>query len=180
MSQLAFHSRQESRLTHWSALSQYTCAVVTFLCRELLRGTPWAAAVARALEAEDDLAPDCPVVTRALRDGYETGYHGASIAAAGLSRGGFCVDVLRAAVYFVTRADTFASALTPALAFAGGPNYCPVLVGALAGARFGAGAVGPHWLEGRTDKNLEERCSLAADGLLALFPELNEPESPCR
>jgi ADP-ribosylglycohydrolase len=64
-----------------------------------------------------------------------------------LSSGGFAPDVLRAAVHFVGSNATFEGALTAALAFAGSANYCPVLAGALAGARWGASAVPPGLLE---------------------------------
>ena len=49
--------------------------------------------------------------------------------------------MLRAAVHFVAGAGTFEGALAEALAFAGPANYCPVLVGAMAGARWGASAI---------------------------------------
>ena len=38
-------ARQESRLTHWSALSQDACVVAVALCRRLLQGEPWGEAV---------------------------------------------------------------------------------------------------------------------------------------
>jgi hypothetical protein len=49
--------------------------------------------------------------------------------------------VLRAAVYFVGTSACFTEALGRSLAFAGPSNYCPVLVGAVAGARWGACAI---------------------------------------
>jgi ADP-ribosylglycohydrolase len=57
------------------------------------------------------------------------------------NNGGFAPDVLRAALYFVGTSACFAEALDRSLAFAGAANYCPVLVGAVAGARWGASAV---------------------------------------
>jgi hypothetical protein len=53
---------------------------------------------------------------------------------------------LRATVHFVAGHDSFADALGASLAFAGPANYCPVLVGAVAGARWGATAIGPEML----------------------------------
>ena len=46
--------------------------------------------------------------------------------------------MLQAAVYFVTANASFDAALAASLAFAGLANYCPVLVGAIGGARWGA------------------------------------------
>jgi ADP-ribosylglycohydrolase len=55
--------------------------------------------------------------------------------------GGFAPEVLRAAVYFVGSSSSFAEALEQSLAFAGPANYCPVLVGAISGARWGSSAI---------------------------------------
>jgi gamma-glutamylcyclotransferase (GGCT)/AIG2-like uncharacterized protein YtfP len=49
--------------------------------------------------------------------------------------------VLRAAVSFVGSAEGFDRALERAVVFAGRPNYAPVLVGAIGGARWGAGSI---------------------------------------
>ena len=57
--------------------------------------------------------------------------------------GGFAPEVLRAAVYFVGSSASFSEALERSLAFAGSANYCPVLVGAIGGARWGSAAI-PH------------------------------------
>jgi ADP-ribosylglycohydrolase len=47
---------------------------------------------------------------------------------------GYAPAVLRTALYFVERSRDFDSALDASLKFAGSPNFCPVIVGALAGA----------------------------------------------
>jgi ADP-ribosyl-[dinitrogen reductase] hydrolase len=57
------------------------------------------------------------------------------------NNGGFAPDVLRTALYFVGSSACFTEALETSLAFAGAANYCPVLVGAIAGARWGASAI---------------------------------------
>jgi ADP-ribosylglycohydrolase len=49
--------------------------------------------------------------------------------------------VLRAALHFVGSSACFTEVLERSLAFAGAANYCPVLVGAIAGARWGASAI---------------------------------------
>jgi ADP-ribosylglycohydrolase len=63
-----------------------------------------------------------------------------------LSPGGYAPEVLQAAVQFVAVYDSFADALGASLAFAGSANYCPVLVGVVAGARWGATAIPPTML----------------------------------
>ena len=62
------------------------------------------------------------------------------------NNGGFAPDVFRAGAYFVDTSASFAEALERSLAFAGTANYCPVLVGAIAGARWGASAITPSSL----------------------------------
>ena len=63
-----------------------------------------------------------------------------------LSPGGFAPEVLRAVVHFVAHHHSFTDALGASLTFAGPANYCPVLVGAVAGARWGAVAISPEML----------------------------------
>jgi hypothetical protein len=58
-----------------------------------------------------------------------------------LSPGGYAPEVLPAAVHFVTLNECFPDALGDSLDYAGPANYCPVLVGAMAGARWEAPAI---------------------------------------
>jgi ADP-ribosylglycohydrolase len=62
------------------------------------------------------------------------------------NNGGFAPDVLRAALHFVDTSGNFAEALERSLAFAGAANYCPVLVGAIGGGRWGASTIPPSSL----------------------------------
>ena len=150
-------ARQESRLTHWSPISQHSCAAAAYLCRRLLCGDGWEEALAATRAAVDELAPDdCPLVRDALLS---------PVSAAGLDAGGFCVAVLRCALHFVGTADSFEEALAPALKFAGPNNYCPVLVGALAGARFGVNAI-PSTMCAHCRPGVFERCRLTAAALM--------------
>lgn len=106
-------ARREARLTHRHRLAGEAASACVRLCRLLIRGVAWEEALGRAA-----VSTEGP-----------------------LSSGGFAPDVLRAAVRFVDAHGGFGEALGAALAFAGGANYCPVLAGALAGARWGASAV---------------------------------------
>jgi ADP-ribosylglycohydrolase len=116
---------QEAKLTHEHGLAGDVSAAVVVLCRALIRGAAWSealevAAVARqpATQATMSLA-----ITPALKSG------------------GFAPDVLRAGISFVDRHSSFEAALSEALPFAGPANYCPVLVGSIAGARWGASEI---------------------------------------
>ena len=121
---LAASALREGRLTHGDPLAGDVAAAVVALCRGLIRGLPWDAALDRAKRGR------APATVRALSlDRPDPP-----------SPGGYAPEVLRAAVHFVAGAGTFEGALAGSLAFAGPANYAPVLVGALAGARWGASA----------------------------------------
>jgi ADP-ribosylglycohydrolase len=123
--ELAGCALREARLTHQHPLAGDVAAAVTVLCRALIRGEPWSDALATARMGR------LPATIEAL-----DGDHSCP-----LSPGGYAPEVLRAAVHFVARHDAFADALSDSLDFAGPANYCPVLVGAMAGARWGAAAI---------------------------------------
>ena len=79
-----------------------------------------------------------------------------------LNNGGFAPDVLAAAVHFVGSSGSFEDALDAALQFAGPANYCPVLVGSIAGARWGMSSINLSMLEHCT---IESRIRAAAESL---------------
>jgi ADP-ribosylglycohydrolase len=107
----------EARLTHHDPLAGEVAAAVNKLCRALIRGVAWHNAVQEA-------------GSFAVREGPG-------------NSGGYAPDVLRAALYFAGTSASFSLALDRALGFAGPSNYCPVLVGAVAGARWGDSAIAP-------------------------------------
>lgn len=128
--QLASFAQQEAALTHQHPLSGDVAAAVVLLCRALVQGCAWKDAIAasrvgRLPETEAALAPQ---------------------AKGSRNRGGFAPDVLAAAVYFVGGSDSFDAALDASLSFAGPANYCPVLVGSIGGARWGASSIGKRML----------------------------------
>jgi ADP-ribosylglycohydrolase len=131
----------EARLTHHDPLAGEVAAAVNRLCRSLIRAAAW------------DLAVQ-PCGSFAGQEG--PGY------------GGFAPDVLRAALHFVGTSACFAEALDRSLAFAGAANYCPVLVGALGGARCGASAI-PHAALAQVD--ILPRARATADALAAEWIE---------
>jgi ADP-ribosyl-[dinitrogen reductase] hydrolase len=110
----------EAGLTHHDPLAGEVAAAVNKLCRSLIRGVRWESAVQKCCRFA---APDGPG-----------------------TNGGYAPDVLRAALYFVGTSACYAEALERSLDFAGFANYCPVLVGAIGGARWGASAISPSSL----------------------------------
>jgi ADP-ribosylglycohydrolase len=115
----------EARLTHHDPLAGDVAAAVGVLCRSLIRGTDWESALQRSAEGRQAQTGE------ALSSGRK---------GPGTS-GGFAPEVLRAAVYFVGSSSGFPEALGRSVAFAGPANYCPVLVGALGGARWGSSVI---------------------------------------
>ena len=132
----------EARLTHHDPLAGEVAAAGTGLCRALVGGDGWDVALRRV---GGFAAPEGPG-----------------------SNGGFAPDVLRAALFFVGTSVCFAEALERSLAFAGPSNYCPVLVGAVAGARWGASAVPPPCV---AHVQILPRVRAAADALAAGWVE---------
>jgi ADP-ribosyl-[dinitrogen reductase] hydrolase len=128
----------EARLTHFDPLAGQVAAAATGLCRALVRGDGWDVALR---QASGFAASDGPG-----------------------SNGGFAPDVLRAALHFVGSSARFSEALDRSLVFAGPSNYCPVLVGAVAGARWGASAIPPSAL---AHVDIFPRVRAAAEALAA-------------
>jgi ADP-ribosylglycohydrolase len=134
---LAACAMNEAGLTHHDPMAGEIAAVVNKLCRSLIRGDGW------------DMA---------LRKCHFTNQDGPG------NDGGFAPDVLRAALHFVGTSAFFDEAMERSLVFAGPANYCPVLVGAIGGARWGASAIPPSTL---AHVNIMPRVRTAAEGLAA-------------
>lgn len=113
--ELRTYAMAEARLTHHDPVAGEVAAATSKLCRSLVRGDGWDVAVRQCGPFASDDGPG--------------------------NNGGFAPDVLRAAVHFLSTSGQFAEALAGARPFAGAANYCPVLVGAIAGARWGASAI---------------------------------------
>ena len=135
---LAAYARTEAGLTHHDPLAGAIAAAVNKLCRALIRGAAWDVALRQCGGFDGQEGPG--------------------------TNGGFAPAVLRAALHFVGTSACFAEALERSLAFAGAANYCPVLVGAIAGARWGASAIPPSSL---THVDVLPRVFAAAEALAA-------------
>ena len=104
---------QEARLTHLHPTAGEVSATVVEMCRYLICGADWQTAVrSGGATITDSIKPT-----------------------------GYAPDVLGAALFFVSDSRDFEESLSRAVRFAGPENFCPVLVGALAGARWGAAAI---------------------------------------
>ena len=127
--QVASVAREEARLTHWHAEAGEASAAMAVMLRSLLRGNGWHGALNAALAATSGQ-------TKAVLQ-QVTGI--TSVDA--LSADGYAPNVIQAAVWFVHTGVDFADAVTRSIEFARISNYCPVLVGPLAAARWGFQAV---------------------------------------
>jgi ADP-ribosylglycohydrolase len=145
--QLPELARAEAALTHRHPLAGEVAAAVVGLCRDLVVGVPWVRALSAAAA---ERRPEVRAVLEAALS--EPG------------RGGYAPEALRAAVHFVHASASFREALECALAFAGLANYCPVLVGALGGGRWGAALIEPDLLSHPRAPAAEQLTALA-DGL---------------
>jgi ADP-ribosylglycohydrolase len=123
--QLAEYAANEAALTHYHPLSGDVAAAVVVICQALVSGAAWEDAVESACTGR------MPETRDAMTDPETDSLNG----------GGFAPDVLAAASYFVGGSDTFDAALDASLQFAGPANYCPVLVGSIGGARWGASSI---------------------------------------
>jgi ADP-ribosylglycohydrolase len=122
------------------------------LCRALIRGISWSHAIEIAAKER------APATVAALRTTGDPPQY----------VDGFAAHALHAAIYFVQESRNFTAALDSALAFAGPANYCPVLVGSVGGARWGAVQI---------ESNVLAHCDIlpqiyqTADSLARLWPE---------
>lgn len=123
-------AQQEAKLTHYDPLAGDISAHYVHLVRDLVRGLPWDMALKQLMH---EAPPDLRARLLALDEQP-------------LSRGGYAPEVLHAAIYFIHHCGSATEALAQAQMLAGLGNYVPVVVGALAGARWGAAAITPDLL----------------------------------
>jgi hypothetical protein len=109
--------KADAALTHYDRLAGDVAAAVAVLCRVLMEGMSWEEA---KLVAADGRLPETMAAVTAGDGSLPTD-------------GGYAPEVLAAAVYFLNKHPPDV-ALAAAKTFAGGANYCPVLVGAIGGA----------------------------------------------
>lgn len=123
-------ARAEAHLTHANRLAGDAASAVAVLCRSLIRGASREDAIVTAMTGR----------VPATRQAIELSANAPGDA------GGFAPRVLQSALYFLRAASGFSDALEASLRFAGAANYCPVLVGAIGGARWGESDIPPSML----------------------------------
>ena len=116
---------REAALTHFDPIAGDVAAAVVVLCRNLARKVNWSASLKRAAIGRLSETQRALVPAKSDR----------------IKPNGYAPDALAAAVHFLNECDKFGPALTNAATFAGSANYCPVLVGAIGGARWGASSL---------------------------------------
>jgi len=151
--QLASIVKKESGITHMHNLSVAAAQSQAVLIRLLITGHTWE----DALQTVQQLFKKEHEIYKALTVSNDTSKNL-------LSKGGYAPDVLKAAIYFVNSTKTFLDALHHSLSFAGSANYCPVLVGALAGARYGASVIPEEELQ-HLEKDVIDRVKKCSDTL---------------
>lgn len=122
---IAASARAEASITHQHPHAGDAAAVVALLCRHLIEGCSWESAKRNVSENEPDTW--------------------SAVCKAGLSTGGYALDVVRTAIHFLDGDEPLAKALE----FSGDQNYCPVVVGAIEGAKmaFATQLANSGWVE---------------------------------
>src|SRR5262245_4221609 len=146
----------EARLTHHDALAGDMAAAVPMLCGSVSLGAGRDGAVQRSSKGRPT------ATTAALLCSPEGPW----------TIGGFAPEVLRAAMYFVGSSSSFTEALERSVVFAGPANYCPVLVGAIGGARWRSSAIPAPAL---AHVDILRRVETSAHGLAAAWTTGGEP-----
>ncbi len=114
-------SIDQASLTHYSEIAGDIAAATVVLIRQLIKGQSWKEA--KQIAAKGRLE--------------ETKYALLNCRRNQINSSGYAPDVLKAAIYFLDEYNSFKTALESSIEFAGGSNYCPVLVGAIGGTKWG-------------------------------------------
>lgn len=134
--QLSQYARKEARLTHYDFVAGEYSLFVIRLCRSLIDGQPFQEALAHIYRTSTDSLTIINELSDLINLNKQKPYLNKP-----LSNGGYSPDVLRAALYYLQTNNTFESALSASVVFAGAANFCPVVVGAVAGAQYGYQAI---------------------------------------
>jgi len=133
---LETYAMQDAKLTHYDPIAGECSAFVVLTCRRILEG----ATINNALTTTYNALNTNSLLKTDLHDVITFDKANPQLEKP-LSNYGYSPDVLRATVYMLKTNDTFEATLESAFAFAGVGNYCPVVVGAIAGAYYGYSAI---------------------------------------
>ncbi len=118
-------SCDEARLTHFSATAGQVAGLVNLICRRLLKGDEWNAAVNTVFSTTPNLSGEF----RDIQARYKNDPTLRSI-----GNPAYAPNTLHTSLYCVTNTDSFENAVKRANEIE--KDYCPTLVGILAGARW--------------------------------------------
>eukprot|EP01124_Arcella_intermedia_P009761 TRINITY_DN16376_c0_g1_i2.p1 TRINITY_DN16376_c0_g1~~TRINITY_DN16376_c0_g1_i2.p1 ORF type:complete len:253 (+),score=50.29 TRINITY_DN16376_c0_g1_i2:158-916(+) len=121
--ELSSVSAQESAISHNNPISIEVASVYLAMCRSLILGQSWKEALDNAKKKAKSL--DVKNALNGIKEFHQ------------LSIGGYAPATLEAALFFAKEDKTFTEIIEESVQFAGNSNYCPVLVGALVGAKLG-------------------------------------------
>lgn len=129
---LSEYAFTEAKLTHYDAIAGECSGFVILTCRYLLEGQ----SLQKSLTHAYDLSKDSPILISGLADVIHLDTANPKLSRP-VSNGGYSPEVLRTSIYFLQMNDSFESALSASITFAGSENYCPVIVGTIAGIQYG-------------------------------------------
>lgn len=146
----------EAKLTHHAPIAGECSCIVQLICWYILSKNKTLPETLVGIMHMPKLIP------HTLNLGIDTAYKAEQVKlnlSTPLSNGGYSPEVLRAAINFLLTNDTFESALSASIAFAGAANFCPVIVGAIAGVQYGYDAIPDHFMKHPTLMTQLERIS---------------------
>ena len=111
--QLIDFAKEEAKITHYHPDAGNCSAIMVLLCKYLLEGKSW-------IESKKTVSE-----TEQLKSTW------LNIQNANLNSGGYVLDVMHSALYFLDKENS----LENSLLFAGSANYCPIIVGILENIR---------------------------------------------
>jgi ADP-ribosyl-[dinitrogen reductase] hydrolase len=155
-------ARRQSQTTHASSLSAACCARYVALLCALLQGHDWASARRFTPPGSD---------TTVIPDGWWTG-----LGADDVRGGGFVLETLQAAFFAVDSTTSFEDAVVVAVNLGDDADTVGAVAGALAGARYGEGAIPRPLRDGLVRGALvEDAAARLADAALADGPSAKGP-----
>jgi len=135
-SNLMIESRECARLTHWNELSAHATSALNLVIACLLQGIEFEGAVEHMRKKVKRYGAE--IVDSLERSARQTHQ---------ISTTGFVLDTLAIAWRSMLQTTTFEEAVVLAVNLGGDADAQGALVGALAGARWGAAAIPSRWLE---------------------------------
>lgn len=131
-------SERSSAITHADPRCKRGCALLNLTIAALLRGAD--EPLQRALDTTYPGQSDTPEIVTAVENLPD------GISASDVTNGGYVVDALQAGLYYALNAESAKDAIVRAVNAGGDADTVGAITGAVAGARFGTGALPDPWL----------------------------------